>query len=370
MEDDPGDGGDVRARVLQQTLEEIPPQRMRDDDGDDPDAPRACVICLDTVSEPCIAGPCGHRNFDYVCLLSWIEQRNACPLCNSTISTLKYRLADDVSFRNHKLELPSPRSDPHGYLEAERRPDHPHEYLGFVTRWPGRPVARPRQPRFPRPPPPRPSPGEAVLRRRSIYRENLYSLHVGANRISRYTTLTPQLFASDPELVSRARTWIRRELQVFEYLSGEPQSDGAAPSSSPAGGSSGGRSTNPARQRRADNAHFLLEYIIAILKTVDIQGSCGEAEDMLQDFLGRAHTRLFLHELRAWLRSPYTSLEDWDRNVQYAEPQQPSRPALGYRTFIRDPERSARRREAIDENQDLRRGLKFRYDPYGRRIRE
>lgn len=69
--------------------------------------------------------------------------------------------------------------------------------------------------------------------------------------------------------------------------------------------------------RRANNAEFLLEYIVAILKTVDIQGSGGEAEDMLKDFLGRDNTRLFLHELRAWLRSPYTSLDDWDRHVQY-----------------------------------------------------
>ena len=71
--------------------------------------------------------------------------------------------------------------------------------------------------------------------------------------------------------------------------------------------------------RRANNAEFLLKYIIAILKTVDIKGSGGQAEEMLLEFLGRADTRLFLHELRAWLRSPYTSLEDWDRHVQYNE---------------------------------------------------
>jgi hypothetical protein len=75
--------------------------------------------------------------------------------------------------------------------------------------------------------------------------------------------------------------------------------------------------------RRANNAEFLLEYIVAILKTVDIQASGGQAEDMLQEFLGRDNTRLFLHELRAWLRSPYTSLAIWDRKVQYNEPTTP-----------------------------------------------
>jgi hypothetical protein len=138
---------------------------------------------------------------------------------------------------------------------------------------------------------------EALLQRRHIYRNKLYSLHVGTNRLSRFRDLTPALFTSDTELVSRARKWIRRELYVFEFLN----PDNASGS-----------------DRRANNAEFLLEYIVAILKTVDIQGSGGQAEEMLKDFLGRENTVLFLHELRAWLRSPYLNLEDWDRHVQYS----------------------------------------------------
>ena len=156
---------------------------------------------------------------------------------------------------------------------------------------------RPRRGHRPGPPP---SPDAALLRRRHIYRSQLYSLHVGSNRVSRFRDLTPQLFARDEELVSRARKWIRRELQVFQFLSTDADEE-------------------EGMTRKANNAEFLLEYIIAILKTVDIKGSGGQAEDMLQEFLGRDNTRLFLHELRAWLRSPYTSLEDWDRNVQYNE---------------------------------------------------
>ena len=102
----------------------------------------------------------------------------------------------------------------------------------------------------------------------------------------------------DQELVSRARKWIRRELQVFDFLKTDMEEDIAV-------------------TRRANNAEFLLEFIVAILKTVNIKGSGGQAEDMLQEFLGRDNTRLFLHELSAWLRSPYSSLADWDRHVQY-----------------------------------------------------
>ncbi|KAI9778165.1 MAG: hypothetical protein M1816_004249, partial [Peltula sp. TS41687] len=160
-------------------------------------------------------------------------------------------------------------------------------------------------------PPPRPrqnfrlGPDSAILRRRHVYRNQLYSLHVGSNRLSRFRDLTPEMFRRDEEFISRARKWIRRELQVFEFLNAS-QLEG------------GKENTEPAvRSRRAKNAEFLLEYIIAILKSVDIKGSGGQAEEMLQEFLGRDDTRLFLHELRAWLRSPYTALEDWDRAVQY-----------------------------------------------------
>ncbi|KAI9755556.1 MAG: hypothetical protein M1815_004870 [Lichina confinis] len=66
--------------------------------------------------------------------------------------------------------------------------------------------------------------------------------------------------------------------------------------------------------RRARNAEFLLEYIVAILKTVDIKGSGGQAEDMLQEFLGRENARLFLHELGAWLRSPFPSREQGNKS--------------------------------------------------------
>ncbi|KFY20743.1 hypothetical protein V491_03464, partial [Pseudogymnoascus sp. VKM F-3775] len=136
-----------------------------------------------------------------------------------------------------------------------------------------------------------------------VYAQNLYSLHVGTNRISRFRDFTPQSLSASPELQSRARTWIRRELRVFAFLHPTDTEEG------------GGRPT-----RRADNAEFLLEYIMAVLKTVDVQGAAGQAEELLREFLGREHARLFLHEVRAWLRSPYARLEDWDRNVQYAVP--------------------------------------------------
>lgn len=163
-----------------------------------------------------------------------------------------------------------------------------------------------------------PSPSNPVSVRRDVYRNQLYSLRVGSNRLSQYTEVTPEDFNRDEALVSRARKWIRRELQVFSFLHPETE-DAPEERRGPVPRSGQQR----LEQRRANNAEFLLEYVVAILRTVDIKGSAGQAEELLRDFLGRDNARLFLHELLAWLRSPYNSLEDWDHHVQYPA----SRPA-------------------------------------------
>lgn len=43
-----------------------------------------CVICLDTVSERAVASPCRHHSFDFLCLVSWLQERSTCPLCLRT----------------------------------------------------------------------------------------------------------------------------------------------------------------------------------------------------------------------------------------------------------------------------------------------
>ena len=40
-----------------------------------------CVVCLDFISEKAVALPCRHENFDFLCLTSWLEERQTCPLC-------------------------------------------------------------------------------------------------------------------------------------------------------------------------------------------------------------------------------------------------------------------------------------------------
>ena len=241
-----------------------------------------CTICLDTISERALASPCRHDTFDFHCLLTWLQESPTCPLCKADVETVEYQWRSPRDFDVYKV---APRLLTE-IAQGENRPQISAGSCGQRRR----PRLRPR---------PAPSPEVAVSHRRQIYRLGLYSSHVGSNRLSRFRDLTVELFCRDEELISRARKWIRRELQVFEYLN------------------PGVNNVEQGAVRRAKNAEFLLEYIIAILKSVDIKGPDGQAEDMLQEFLGRDDARLFLHELRAWLRSPYTLLEDWDRHVQY-----------------------------------------------------
>lgn len=146
----------------------------------------------------------------------------------------------------------------------------------------------------------RPAVDPSVLSRRYVYNHQLYSLHVGSNPVSGFRDISPRVVASSPELQSKARKWIRRELQVFKSL--QPLASGESN-----------------RGLKARNAEFLVEYITAILRNIDLRDSSGKAHELLGDYFGRDNAWLFLHELESWMRSPCQDLQEWDQIMQYRE---------------------------------------------------
>jgi hypothetical protein len=251
-----------------------------------------CVICLDNVAEPCETQPCRHNHFDYLCLITWLQQRATCPICNTTVRQVRYELSEDGE-EGKLYEVPSNETGTQGQQGPNSNSGGGgNNSAGRLTRT-------------------RPDENGAIRRRRLVYRHRLFSLRVGSNRrqpaASRYRELTPQLFKTDPELLSRARLWLCRELRVFRFLYNDGDSDAPCDVAG-----------DNADQCRPTKAEFLEEYVLAILRTLDTQGSDGQAEKMIREFLGRDNTRLFLHELRAWLRSPCQTLREYDRVVQYA----------------------------------------------------
>lgn len=334
---------DLQRQVLQSTLDEIATRQE--------DAADCCVICLESITEACEATPCQHRNFDYLCLLNWLEQSPKCPLCKAVVSQVRHSLDEPVA-KIYTVPKPVP--------EAQKQQSDSRAYAPSSLRRQLPPRRRPyaRRSRYETP---SSNLSDEIARRRDVYRHNRYSKHVGTNRLSRYRELTPAAFCADGELVSRARNWIRRELRVFSFLNPDAEETES--------GSGNNTYRSGAEQRRANNAEFLLQYIIAVLKSVDIMGSAGQAEEMISDFLGRDNTCLFLHELRAWLRSPYTKLTDWDRAVQYDAPTtdnlrngsgQAGNPNLGSR---RDQKEINSRHM---DDQDMPRGQGDYYRPGGR----
>ncbi|KAH7378798.1 hypothetical protein BKA66DRAFT_466652 [Pyrenochaeta sp. MPI-SDFR-AT-0127] len=248
-----------------------------------------CVICLSSVTDRAVTVPCNHCTFDFVCLVSWLQERSSCPLCKAEVAAVQYDWRSPTDFKSYPVRPSHPPRNAPTHTTAQS------SSLFAPYGLPGRPRGA-RRPYSP------PIEDSALRRRRHVYRRKLYSFHMGSNQFSGYRDISPQMIANSPDLQSRARTWVRRELRVFTFL----YVDQAVASSSET-------------LARSSNAEFLLSYIVSILKMVDMKASNGHAENLLAEFLGRENSRLFLHELSAWLRSPYTKVEEWDQNVQYAE---------------------------------------------------
>lgn len=318
-----GGADNVQEQVLQETLSGLTSHHIGEDTAE-----ACCVICLSEISEPSKAQPCGHYNFDFLCLASWLSLKTTCPLCKAEISEVHYEIQDEgKTWKTYKIPKrglePAPearrgegeprRNDaasPFSMDSLLRRFDSERRSFPWHGRGRTRPMASHSNSRSSASSAPTRDPLET---RRDVYRKRLFSLHVGSNPRSRYRDVTPLDFNTSDDLQSRARAWIRRELQVFEFLNDDgrnPPGNGTPP-------------TEDTRRRRQNNAEFVLEYVIAILKTVDMQS--GHAEELLGDFLGRENTKLFLHELRNFLRSPY-SVDGWDRHVQYDEDDVQTRP--------------------------------------------
>jgi hypothetical protein len=63
-------------------------QRMETSNEDNEDAGESCVICLSSITERAITS-CNHTLFDFICLVSWLQERSSCPLCEKSQKSSK-----------------------------------------------------------------------------------------------------------------------------------------------------------------------------------------------------------------------------------------------------------------------------------------
>ena len=243
--------------------------------------PETCAICLEAIKERAVATPCNHLSFDFICLVQWLQEHATCPLCKAEVKEVQYDWRTPYDFKTYSVGQHHKAHATGGVAARHIR------QRGSASRRrrdvPWGPQAASSSSNVGAEDP-------SLTRRRQVYLDHTPSLHVGSNRISQYQTFTPASFAASSALQTRARIFLRRELRVFTFLDRRPA--GA-------------------------NREFLIEYLVAVLKSNDPKGADGQAEELVKEFLGREDARLLLHELDAWLRSPYERLEAWDSHVQY-----------------------------------------------------
>lgn len=224
-----------------------------------------CVICLAPLHDRAIAYPCNHLTFDFTCLKSWLSHRPTCPLCNAPVQRVEYDWRTPNEHKTYIVPQPAPS------------PTSAHTSQGST-----RSLRPRRRPRFA----PTPIPAQtdlALARRRLIHSRQSYSLHRAP-----LTPFHPTLFRDSPLLQRKARLFLRRELLVFTFLS---------------------------------RTEFVVEYTVGMMKRLELKGADGAVEGLLGEVLGREEAKLLVHELAAWMGSAFDRLEDWDRSVQYRDPE-------------------------------------------------
>ncbi|KAK1219545.1 hypothetical protein PQX77_017733 [Marasmius sp. AFHP31] len=269
-----------------------PPQKrikLEDEPHEDEEVPEDldedhCSICLQAVADRTVVPPCSHE-FCFECLMIWTEQSRRCPLCSQNIGEhVIHNIRSRYDYQKHflpPLRSKSPQMLPlrtSASVGNRRRTRIPREIRQRSRR---EREERMEADRFER----------AVEHRRWIYKHDLYAKHVASNSHTRYRPYpTPAQFSASQELISRATTFLRRELLVWPDL----------------------------------DIEFLTTFIISLMKAIDIRSE--SAVKLLAEFLdmdapyveGRRHVNAehFAHEVYSYIRSPYKDLFIYDEMAQ------------------------------------------------------
>ncbi|KAK9449672.1 uncharacterized protein V1518DRAFT_414340 [Limtongia smithiae] len=253
-----------------------------------------CAICLTPLDDTkrALTLPCRHA-WHLPCIWHWLDVSadKSCPLCKCVVASLAFEHSggDTTVSIPQSVFLPSvpPSTSTPRSSSRTRRPVLPTALeKAYET---------------------------ALNRRRFVYRNGLRACHLGRNEHTRMRNLlTPARFRASAALQSRARSFLRRELAVFPFLH-TAFSAAHTPTQTMTVASVGTTSRE---------IEFLTTYICSLLRLVDVQSQRGAsfALGILSDHLTRRHASLLLHELRCFLNSPFRTLGEYDRVVQYVMP--------------------------------------------------
>ncbi|KAF5368010.1 hypothetical protein D9758_004375 [Tetrapyrgos nigripes] len=245
-----------------------------------------CSICLQPMRDRTLLPVCSHE-FCFECLLIWSEKSRRCPLCTQNMGEhVIHHIRGRYDYQKHYLP-PLRSKSPQMLPMARTRAPTIHRRIPREIRERSRRERREREEadRLDR----------AIERRKWIYRHDLYAKHVPSNSYTRYRPCpTPGQFSSSQDLISRATSFLRRELRVWPDL----------------------------------DVEFLTTFTISLMKSIDIRSE--SAVKLLAEFLdidepyveGRRHRNAehFAHEVYSYLRSPFKDLFVYDTIIQYDAP--------------------------------------------------
>ncbi|KAK4053494.1 hypothetical protein OIV83_001661 [Microbotryomycetes sp. JL201] len=259
--------------------------RVQEDDDDDEE--EHCAICLSPIANKTVVSPCMHGQFCWGCMKAWSDQSRKCPLCLGPIKLLFHTIRSPTDYAIHYLHTLTTAS-------SSASDDYAHAFASSSNRARGQvPLSLPRHALYGRRQLKRQEDDatwrerkeeRALERRRYIYREGLYAKHVASNRFTGFKPFTPQQFANNPDLKARVIKFVRRELQVFPNV----------------------------------DVTFLTTYFGSICSQLDLRSSA--AVRLLSDFIPPDDAEHLAHEIVMFARSPFQTLEGFDRMIQYGRP--------------------------------------------------
>ncbi|KAJ8101743.1 hypothetical protein POJ06DRAFT_70045 [Lipomyces tetrasporus] len=258
-----------------------------------------CAICLFPIdsSKLVLTSPCNHK-WDLSCISQWLEVSpdRSCPLCKTAVKTIVFEcagLGDRASISTRVFEDVQP---PNKVVGPDDR-----DWSSRVEALIARDNYIDRSYRL------------ALERRKYVYRNRLRACYIGHNKYTRFKNLgAGRQFTT--QMGMRARSFIRRELSIFPVLlSSDPYSFNNDSSN----GSDHPQTHGVLATSR--EIEFLTVYISSMLQLIDVQTAKGArtALNILSDYLGSTNASIFLHELYSFLSSPYKSVAEYDRIVQY-----------------------------------------------------
>ncbi|TCD65009.1 hypothetical protein EIP91_003330 [Steccherinum ochraceum] len=155
-----------------------------------------CSICLQNIEDRTLIPTCSHE-FCFECLLVWTGQSRRCPLCSRDVGEyLIHHIRSKYDFQKHylpPLPIRRTRREVQWGRNNRRAQERQAAAIDDLDR--------------------------AIDRRRWVYRHRLYAKHVASNAFTRYRPFpTPTQFAANPDLITRATIFVRRELRVWGGL--------------------------------------------------------------------------------------------------------------------------------------------------------